>query len=114
MHEEKDVFISYSQWRHCARLPPAGHGTHGERPQELRRQSWHQAHDAKTLFIVDGSSLTTSVAFNLTSTIGALALRRRYLGAPPGVGLMRERESRFCNAYVASISRRSGLFGAFV
>jgi choline dehydrogenase-like flavoprotein len=35
----------------------------------------HQAHDVKNLFIVDGSSFTTSAAVNPTSTIGALALR---------------------------------------
>ena len=37
--------------------------------------AWHQAHDVKNLFIVDGSSFTTSAAVNPTSTIGALALR---------------------------------------
>ena len=35
----------------------------------------HQAHDVNNLFIVDGSSFTTSAAVNPTSTIGALALR---------------------------------------
>lgn len=35
----------------------------------------HQAHDIPNLFIVDGSSFTTSAAVNPTSTIGALALR---------------------------------------
>jgi choline dehydrogenase-like flavoprotein len=37
--------------------------------------AWHQAHDVKNLYIVDGSSFTTSAAVNPTSTIGALALR---------------------------------------
>jgi choline dehydrogenase-like flavoprotein len=37
--------------------------------------AWHQAHDVKNLFIVDGSSFATSAAVNPTSTIGALALR---------------------------------------
>ncbi|MBI4446689.1 MAG: GMC family oxidoreductase [Acidobacteria bacterium] len=37
--------------------------------------AWNQAHDVKNLFIVDGSSLTTSGAANPTSSIGALALR---------------------------------------
>ncbi len=37
--------------------------------------AWHQAHDVRNLFIVDGSSFTTSAAVNPTSTIGALALR---------------------------------------
>ncbi|PYV93667.1 MAG: choline dehydrogenase [Acidobacteria bacterium] len=37
--------------------------------------AWHQAHDVKNLFVVDGSSFTTSAAVNPTSTIGALALR---------------------------------------
>ena len=36
---------------------------------------WHRAHDVANLFIVDGSSFTTSAAVNPTSTIGALALR---------------------------------------
>lgn len=35
----------------------------------------HRAHDVPNLFIVDGSSFTTSAAVNPTSTIGALALR---------------------------------------
>jgi len=35
----------------------------------------NQAHDVKNLFVVDGSSFTTSAAVNPTSTIGALALR---------------------------------------
>ena len=36
---------------------------------------WHQTHDVKNLFIVDGSSFVTSAGVNPTSTIGALALR---------------------------------------
>jgi hypothetical protein len=35
----------------------------------------HQAHDVPNLFVVDGSSFTTSGGVNPTSTIGALALR---------------------------------------
>ena len=37
--------------------------------------AWNQAHDVRNLFIVDGSSFTTSAAVNPTSTIGAIALR---------------------------------------
>ena len=37
--------------------------------------AWHQTHDVPNLFLVDGSSFTTSAAVNPTSTIGALALR---------------------------------------
>ncbi len=37
--------------------------------------AWHRAHDVPNLFIVDGSSFTTSAGVNPTSTIGALALR---------------------------------------
>jgi choline dehydrogenase-like flavoprotein len=37
--------------------------------------AWNQAHDVPNLFVVDGSSFTTSAAVNPTSTIGALALR---------------------------------------
>ncbi len=36
---------------------------------------WNQAHDVPNLFMVDGSSFTTSAGVNPTSTIGALALR---------------------------------------
>jgi choline dehydrogenase-like flavoprotein len=35
----------------------------------------NRAHDVKNLYVVDGSSFTTSAAVNPTSTIGALALR---------------------------------------
>jgi choline dehydrogenase-like flavoprotein len=35
----------------------------------------HRAHDVPNLYVVDGSSFTTSAAVNPTSTIGALALR---------------------------------------
>jgi len=36
---------------------------------------WHQTHDVKNLFLVDGSSFVTSGAVGPTPTIGALALR---------------------------------------
>lgn len=47
----------------------------GNDPKNSVVNAWHQAHDVKNLFIVDGSSFTTSAAVNPTSTIGALALR---------------------------------------
>ena len=47
----------------------------GSDPKNSVVNAWHQAHDVKNLFIVDGSSFTTSAAVNPTSTIGALALR---------------------------------------
>ena len=47
----------------------------GTDPQRSVVNAWHQAHDVPNLFIVDGSSFTTSAAVNPTSTIGALALR---------------------------------------
>lgn len=47
----------------------------GTDPRKFVVDAWHQAHDVKNLFIVDGSSFTTSAAVNPTSTIGALALR---------------------------------------
>jgi choline dehydrogenase-like flavoprotein len=47
----------------------------GNDPRSSVVDAWHQAHDVKNLFIVDGSSFTTSAAVNPTSTIGALALR---------------------------------------
>ncbi len=47
----------------------------GNDPRNFVVNAWHQAHDVKNLFIVDGSSFTTSAAVNPTSTIGALALR---------------------------------------
>jgi choline dehydrogenase-like flavoprotein len=47
----------------------------GSDPRRSVVNAWHQAHDVKNLFIVDGSSFTTSAAVNPTSTIGALALR---------------------------------------
>ena len=47
----------------------------GTDPKRSVVNAWHQAHDLKNLFIVDGSSFTTSAAVNPTSTIGALALR---------------------------------------
>ena len=37
--------------------------------------AWNQAHDVPNLFVVDGSSFTTSGGVNPTATIGALALR---------------------------------------
>jgi choline dehydrogenase-like flavoprotein len=47
----------------------------GSEPRSSVVNLWHQAHDVRNLFIVDGSSFTTSAAVNPTSTIGALALR---------------------------------------
>jgi choline dehydrogenase-like flavoprotein len=47
----------------------------GNDPRSSVVNRWHQAHDVKNLFLVDGSSFTTSAAVNPTSTIGALALR---------------------------------------
>jgi choline dehydrogenase-like flavoprotein len=47
----------------------------GANPQNSAVNQWHQAHDVQNLFLVDGSSFTTSAAVNPTSTIGALALR---------------------------------------
>lgn len=47
----------------------------GSDPKNSVVNAWHQAHDVKNLFVVDGSSFTTSAAVNPTSTIGALALR---------------------------------------
>jgi choline dehydrogenase-like flavoprotein len=47
----------------------------GSNPQNSVINEWHQAHDVRNLFLVDGSSFTTSAAVNPTSTIGALALR---------------------------------------
>ncbi len=47
----------------------------GSDPKNSVTNAWNQAHDVKNLFIVDGSSFTTSAAVNPTSTIGALALR---------------------------------------
>lgn len=60
-------------------IQPAAHlmGTArmGNDPKTSVVNAWHQAHDVKNLFSVDGSSFTTSAAVNPTSTIGALALR---------------------------------------
>ncbi|HEU4690802.1 MAG TPA: GMC family oxidoreductase [Vicinamibacterales bacterium] len=47
----------------------------GHDPERSVVNSWHQAHAVANLFIVDGSSFTTSAGVNPTSTIGALALR---------------------------------------
>jgi len=47
----------------------------GSNPANSVVNALHQAHDVKNLFVVDGSSFTTSAAVNPTSTIGALALR---------------------------------------
>jgi choline dehydrogenase-like flavoprotein len=59
--------------------PQAGHllGTArmGSDPGRSVVNAWNQAHDVKNLFIVDGSSFTTSGAVNPTATIYALALR---------------------------------------
>jgi choline dehydrogenase-like flavoprotein len=47
----------------------------GVDPRRSVVDAWNQAHDVKNLFVVDGSSFTTSAGVNPTSTIGALALR---------------------------------------
>jgi choline dehydrogenase-like flavoprotein len=47
----------------------------GDDPRNSVVNGSNRAHDVKNLFIVDGSSFTTSAAVNPTSTIGALALR---------------------------------------
>ena len=47
----------------------------GTEPTRSVVNEWGRCHDVKNLFIVDGSSFTTSGAVNPTSTIGALALR---------------------------------------
>jgi choline dehydrogenase-like flavoprotein len=47
----------------------------GRDPKSSVVDAWNQAHGVTNLFIVDGSSFTTSAAVNPTSTIGALALR---------------------------------------
>jgi 2-methyl-1,2-propanediol dehydrogenase len=47
----------------------------GTDPKRSVVNAWHQAHDVKNLYIVDGSSFATSAAVNPTSTIGALAIR---------------------------------------
>ncbi len=47
----------------------------GNDPKRFVVNASHQTHDVKNLFLVDGSSFTTSAAVNPTSTIGALALR---------------------------------------
>jgi choline dehydrogenase-like flavoprotein len=47
----------------------------GSDPGRSVIDKWHRAHDVANLFVVDGSSFTTSAAVNPTSTIGALALR---------------------------------------
>lgn len=47
----------------------------GDDPKRSVVNRWHQSHDVKNLFIVDGSSFVTSAGVNPTSTIGALALR---------------------------------------
>ena len=47
----------------------------GTDPRRSVVNGWHQSHEVRNLFVVDGSSFTTSAAVNPTSTIGALALR---------------------------------------
>ena len=47
----------------------------GADPKRSVVNAWNQAHDVKNLFVVDGSSFTTSGSVNPTCTIGALALR---------------------------------------
>jgi choline dehydrogenase-like flavoprotein len=47
----------------------------GRDPRRSVVDPWHRVHAVSNLFVVDGSSFTTSAAVNPTSTIGALALR---------------------------------------
>lgn len=47
----------------------------GNDPKKSVVNAWHQTHDVKNIFLVDGSSFVTSGAVNPTSTIGAMALR---------------------------------------
>jgi choline dehydrogenase-like flavoprotein len=47
----------------------------GRDPKTSVVNAWNQAHAVPNLFVVDGSSFTTSAGVNPTSTIGALALR---------------------------------------
>jgi choline dehydrogenase-like flavoprotein len=47
----------------------------GRNPNTSVVNAWNRAHDVPNLFIVDGSSFTTSAGVSPTSTIGALALR---------------------------------------
>ena len=47
----------------------------GNDPMKSVVNASNQAHDVENLFIVDGSSFTTSAGVNPTSTIMALALR---------------------------------------
>jgi len=47
----------------------------GRNPKTSVVNGWNQTPDVPNLFVVDGSSFTTSAAVNPTSTIGALALR---------------------------------------
>jgi len=47
----------------------------GHDPRRSVVDAWNRAHDVPNLYVVDGSSFTTSAAVNPTSTIGALALR---------------------------------------
>jgi choline dehydrogenase-like flavoprotein len=47
----------------------------GTDPNKSVVNASHRAHDVPNLYIVDGSSFTTSAAVNPTSTTGALALR---------------------------------------
>jgi choline dehydrogenase-like flavoprotein len=47
----------------------------GRDPKTSVVDDWNRAHDVPNLYVVDGSSFTTSAAVNPTSTIGALALR---------------------------------------
>lgn len=47
----------------------------GHDPRVSVVNAWNQAHGVPNLFVVDGSSFTTSAGVNPTSTIGALALR---------------------------------------
>ena len=47
----------------------------GDDPERSVINGWGQAHECPNLFVIDGSTFTTSAAVNPTSTIQAVALR---------------------------------------
>ena len=47
----------------------------GNDPERSVINGWGQAHECPNLFVIDGSTFTTSAAVNPTSTIQAVALR---------------------------------------
>ena len=57
----------------------------GSDPRTSVVDAWNQAHEVPNLFMVDGSSFTTSAAVNPTSTIGASRFARR-TGSGSGAG----------------------------